>query len=228
MNQDAPFRRLLKFSAIILAIGTLLFLVCYFFIDRPLAEFVYHQKLGRFTFMKWFTYPPPVVETWAPLVMTLLIVRMAVSSKWNKWERTLFLSLLSLILADQFRESLQTLFGRDWPETWIDNNPSLIGSGAYGFHWFKGSEVFGSFPSGHAARTVAFFAVWWIAFPAGKWNYMLLSLMVCSGLIAMNYHFLGDVWAGVVLGLLVGMWTMRLAASCTSSLEVEAPVKEEA
>ena len=221
MNQSFPFRRLLPKSVIILAIGSLLFLICYFFLDRPIAEFVYHQKLNRFAIFKWFTYPPPVVQTWSPLVMTLLLIRMALTGKWSKVERTLFLSLLSLILADQFRESLQTLFGRDWPETWIDNNPSLIGTGAYGFHWFGGSEEFGSFPSGHAARTVAFFALSWIAFPHGRWLYVLLSLLICTGLIAMNYHFLGDVLAGAVLGMVVGMWTWYLTAGVAEPVKAD-------
>ncbi len=59
------------------------------------------------------------------------------------------------------------VFGRDWPETWIDNNPSLIRDGAYGFHPFHGNSAYGSFPSGHTARTLAVAAVVWIAYLAG-------------------------------------------------------------
>ncbi len=42
----------------------------------------------------------------------------------------LALACVSMILADQFRESLSYVFGRYWPETWIDNNPSFIQDGA--------------------------------------------------------------------------------------------------
>src|SRR5690606_11996158 len=106
---------------------------------RPLAEFVYQQNFARFEWLKWLTYPPPYVQTWSPLLIVGLVVRRAWGA-WSKLERTLLVSLVGLILADQFRESLQLLFGRDWPETWINNNPSLIGSNSYGFHFFQGDE----------------------------------------------------------------------------------------
>ena len=72
---------------------------------------------------------------------------------------------MSLLVADQFRTSLGDVCGRYWPETWFDNNPSLIGTGTYGFHPFAHGDDIGSFPSGHAARILGFAAVWWMAMP---------------------------------------------------------------
>ena len=88
----------------------------------------------------------------------------------------LFLACVSLIVADQFRQSLGDLCGRYWPETWHDNNPSLIGTGAYGFHPFEVGDDVGSFPSGHAARIVGFFSVFWLAMPRGRWLYAIVAV----------------------------------------------------
>jgi membrane-associated phospholipid phosphatase len=123
----------------------------------------------------------------------------------------LFIACVSLIVADQFRESLGDICGRYWPETWHDNNPSLIGTGAYGFHPFKVGDDTGSFPSGHAARIVGFVSVFWLAMPRGRWLYAMIALPMLVALIAMNYHFVGDVVAGSVLGAIVGTWAARLA-----------------
>ena len=129
--------------------------ICYQWVDRPVAFFVHDRHVEKILFFKWLTYPPPIVQTWSPLVLALAMVRRA----WGPlahWQWTLFVACLSLIVADEFRTSLGDLCGRYWPETWFDNNPSLIGNGVYGFHPFQAGDDRGSFPSGHAARILGF------------------------------------------------------------------------
>jgi membrane-associated phospholipid phosphatase len=138
-------------------------------------------------------------------VLVLLCVRRA-SGPWRRWQQALFVACVSVIVADQFRQSLGDLCGRYWPETWHDNNPSLIGTGAYGFHPFQVGDDIGNFPSGHAARIVGFFFVFWIAMPRGRWLYVILTVPMLIALVGMNYHFVGDVIAGSVIGSVVGTY----------------------
>ena len=151
-----------------------------------------------------------MVQSWSPLVLVLLCIRRVVGP-WRRWQHVLFVACVGLIVADQFRESLGDLCGRYWPETWHHNNPSLIGTGAYGFHPFEVGDDTGSFPSGHAARILAFFTVFWLAMPRGHWLYAILAAPMCIALVAMNYHFVGDVIAGSVIGGIVGAWATRLS-----------------
>ncbi len=139
-------------------------LVYYFWIDRPVAFFVYHHQINKFQVFRWLTYPPPELQTWSPLVLTVLMVRRA----WGpfvRWQKVLLVACLSLIVADEFRTSLGDVCGRYWPETWSNDNPSLIGNGRYGFHPFQRGDDIGSFPSGHAGRILGFATVWLIATP---------------------------------------------------------------
>jgi membrane-associated phospholipid phosphatase len=184
-------------------------ILCYFFIDRPVALYVHKHGVNRFTLLKWLTYPPPLVQTWSPLVIALLVVRRA-WWPWRRWQHVLFIACVSLIVADQCRESLGHLFDRYWPETWHDNNPSLIGTGTYGFHPFQSGDDTGSFPSGHAARIAAFASVFWIAMPRGRWLFAILSIPMLIALVAMNYHFVSDVIAGSVLGAIVAAYAVQL------------------
>ena len=124
----------------------------------------------------------------------------------------LFVACVSLIVADQFRESLGDLFGRYWPETWHNNNPSLISTGAYGFHPFQVGDDVGSFPSGHSARILGFASVFWLAMPGLRWVCAILAVPMLIALVGMNYHFVGDVIAGSVLGAIVGYWATRLSS----------------
>jgi membrane-associated phospholipid phosphatase len=205
MNHPDNIRGLLRRSLAALATCLVLVVVCYLWIDRPVAFYVHDHQVERFQVFKWLTYPPPLVQTWSPLVLALLAVRRA----WGplaRWQTTLAVACLSLIVADQFRTSLGDVCGRYWPETWF-GNPSLIGTGAYGFHPFES----GSFPSGHASRIVAFATVWWIAIPRGRWLLIAVCAPMLASLVAMNYHFVGDVIAGGCLGGIVGAYAARLA-----------------
>jgi membrane-associated phospholipid phosphatase len=128
------------------------------------------------------------------------------------WQRTLLAACVSLIVADQCRQSLGDLCGRYWPETWHDNNPSLIGTGAYGFHPFETGDDVGSFPSGHAARIAAFVGVFWLVYPRSRAFCLLIGVPLALSLIAMNYHFVSDILAGATLGAIVAAYAVSLAS----------------
>jgi membrane-associated phospholipid phosphatase len=174
------------------------------------AFYVHRHELNTYGVFRWLTYPPPVVQTWSPLVLVLLTIRRA-WGPWARWQKALLVACVSLIVADQFRTSLGDVCGRYWPETWFDHNPSLIGDGTYGFHPFVPGDDVGSFPSGHAARILAFSGVWWIAIPRTRWLWLVACPPMLASLVLMNYHFAGDVAAGTVLGAIVASWAAWLA-----------------
>jgi membrane-associated phospholipid phosphatase len=206
---SVDFSTLLSRSLMAIAVCTVAVTICYYFVDRPVALFVHKHGIAKVEEFRWLTEPPPLVQSWSPLVLIALAVRRAFG-EWRRWQQVLFMACVSLIVADQFRESLGDVCGRYWPETWHDNNPSLIGNGAYGFHPFEVGDDTGSFPSGHSARIVAFACVFWLTIPRGRWLCVVLAAPMLFALVAMDYHFVGDVIAGSVLGALVGIWAVRL------------------
>jgi membrane-associated phospholipid phosphatase len=210
MTRAQDYRALLLHSLLALAVGLVAVAICYQWVDRPVAFFVHDRQVEKILLFKWLTYPPPIVQTWSPLVLALAMIRRA----WGPlahWQWALFVACLSLIVADEFRTSLGDLCGRYWPETWFNNNPSLIGNGVYGFHPFQAGDDRGSFPSGHAARILGFAGVWWIAMPRGRVLYAIVCLPMLASLVAMNYHFVSDVIAGSVVGAVVARYASRLA-----------------
>src|SRR6266576_2894696 len=207
---EADYRRLLLRALIMTVLCIAAVLACYFWIDRPVAFFVYHHHINTIQVFRWLTYPPPEVQNWSALVLTILMVRRAWGS-FLRWQKTLFVACLSLIVADDFRISLGDVFGRYWPETWTHDNPSLIGTATYGFHPFQRGDDVGSFPSGHACRILGFGGVWMIAMPGTRIIAMVLSIPMLLSLVAMNYHFVSDVIAGSVLGGLIAAYAVHLA-----------------
>jgi membrane-associated phospholipid phosphatase len=210
---ESEYGRLLRRTIITTGLCIVSVLICYFWIDRPVAFFVYRYHINTIQAFRWLTYPPPEIQNWSALVLTILLVRRA-CGPFLLWQKTLFVACLSLIVADDFRISLGDVFGRYWPETWTHDNPSLIGTGTYGFHPFQRGDDVGSFPSGHATRILAFATVWLIAMPRSRMVQVvviILSAPMLVSLVAMNYHFVSDVIAGSVLGAIVAMYAARLA-----------------
>lgn len=216
------FRPLLRSTSRVLLIAAVLVVVCYYVVDRPVAFFVHERRLYRFGWLKWLTEPPPLVQDWSPAILAALVVRRGFGP-WRHWQRTLFAACIALIIADQFRESLRDVFGRYWPETWIDGNPSLIRDGAYGFHFFRTGSAYGSFPSGHTARTLAAGAVAWLAWPRARGIVVFVAAVESAALVAMNYHFVGDVIAGGFLGGLIGAYAAHFCGVSSERESVAAP-----
>jgi membrane-associated phospholipid phosphatase len=204
------YRRLLFTSLLALLGGAVLVAVCYFFVDQPVARAMHDRDHSYDTLLREVTYVPPRLQAWVPVLLVVFAIRRA----WGplgRWERALVAAGVAVVVADQFKGTLAYVFGRYWPETWIDNNPSLIQDGAYGFHPFQSGSAYTSFPSGHMARTLGFFTVVWIAFPWWRWLCVLGSLAEAVSLVGMNYHFLGDVIGGTVVGGLVGLYAAAVA-----------------
>jgi membrane-associated phospholipid phosphatase len=117
---------------------------------------------------------------------------------------------VSMIVAEATKSQLKYIFGRTWPETFVNNNPSLISNNAYGFNFFHGGPGYASFPSGHMTTICAVASVLWIYYPKFRALYALVVIVVAIGLIGADYHFLSDIIAGSLLGTITGWFAVAL------------------
>jgi hypothetical protein len=74
------YRKLLRRTLMAIALCIAAVLVCYFWVDRPVAFFIDHHQINKFKVFRWLTYPPPELQTWSPLVLTVLMVRRRVGT----------------------------------------------------------------------------------------------------------------------------------------------------
>lgn len=112
---------------------------------------------------------------------------------------------IATLAAVALKDELKYVFGRPWPETWVQNNPSWIRNHVYGFFPFHGGPGYASFPSGHETTISAPCAVLWHVAPRARWLALLLPVLVGAGLLGADYHFLSDILAGFGLGAAVGV-----------------------
>lgn len=195
-------------AGLLCALGVAL---CYQFVDRPVARFV-HDNLrhgGPHHLADLGRLGDPLLPA-ACLIMVIAALRRLTARKLLRGETIAFQVTTAFVLATMLKDELKLLFGRTWPETWIEDNPSFIRDGVYGFNIGHGGNGFTSFPSGHMAGACAVLAVLAIALPA--YRRVWTSLAVLSGLILIgtNAHFVGDVVGGACLGAATGYACIKL------------------
>jgi membrane-associated phospholipid phosphatase len=209
---DAPrtARRLVANTGIALLVGMVLVGICHLFVDRPTAWFVHDHRCWSADFWRW----PPLVSEWLKNAAILTVMPLVLWWAWKpggRLQTTLLAIGATCIVTGVLKQVLKCAAGRYWPESWTHHNPSLIGSGAYGFHPFHCGPAYESFPSGHAAVTCAVMAVLWVSYPRWRWLCAFYGAFLCVSLVGMNYHFVSDVIAGAMLGSITGVYTARLA-----------------
>ena len=140
------------------------------------------------------------------LLGTSTVVLIAAGLAWllgwrpGRAGRTVVVACLAVFVSWAVKEELKYAFGRTWPETWTNNNPSWIRDGVFGFFPFHGGSGWASFPSGHTTVIAAAMMVLACAYPRLRLLWALPVLLVAVGLIGADYHFLGDIVAGAYLG----------------------------
>ena len=128
-----------------LLLTTLVVVICYLWIDRPLALLAHAHSGQRETFAS-LTHIPDVLNPAAAIAFVAFGLWVLGGRSLSKVLTAGVLCSISLIVGETIKSQLKFVFGRLWPDTWVQNNPSFIHDGAYGFNFFHGGAGYASFP----------------------------------------------------------------------------------
>ncbi len=197
---------------IVTAAAVLATAIAYAAVDRPVATLA-HDRWHRPDFGVDLTY---LANPWLPIAgVVLLAGGVAFLCGWRPGPRgrTALAAAVAVLAARVVADELKWAFGRPWPETWIDRNPSWIGTHTFGMFPFHGGRGFASFPSGHTIDMAAPAAV--LARLAPRLWPLAAALVVAvgTGLVVSDFHFVSDVLAGAYVGTVVGYGVMALIAA---------------
>ena len=170
------------------------------FADRPLATWV-HATFQKPEWARWLTKLAVLPDPLALVALVVVGVLYWLRGHTGNAGRIAVTASLATLLSTMAVILLKYVFGRLWPETWVEGNPSWIANHAFGFFPLHGGRGYESFPSGHTTRITAPFAVLWQLMPRYRILWVLPTLAVTVGLLVCNYHFLSDCIAGVYLGV---------------------------
>lgn len=192
-----------------LATACLASAIAYQWVDRPIALLAHVQLAHHDAFARLTHIPDPFIPL-AVIVFIGLGLWSLSGRPLSKIHAATLVCSISLLMAEATKNQLKFIFGRTWPDTWIQNNPSFIHDGAYGFNLLHGGAGYESFPSGHSAVTCAVISVLWMFYPKLRAIYLLVFIAVAIGLIGANYHFLSDIIAGAFVGVSTGWMATTL------------------
>lgn len=181
-----------------------LVVVAYYAVDRPVATFA-HEHLRSIVYFAWLTHIPEPLLPLGCVALVAMAAWRAAGIRRNRVGSVVLRCSLSLVSAHAIKQQLKFAFGRTWPETWTNNNPSFFGDGVYGLNPFHGGIAYTSFPSGHSTAIFAVVAVLWVMWPSYRWLYALLAGLVVVGLIGSDFHWMSDIIAGAFLGTAAGV-----------------------
>ena len=184
--------------------------LCYFFVDRPVAMFVHEHRF----------YPDKFL-LWPPLAFKMALLRdrrghdrrggVVVMAAGRPLQRLLLAIAANLAATEGIKDVLKWRSDARGRRNRLNNNaPAWIPDGVYGFHPFHVGGAYQSFPSGHAAATFAVVSILWLCLPRWRWLQAAAAGLVCSALVGLNFHFVGDVIAGAMLGSVTGVIATRL------------------
>jgi membrane-associated phospholipid phosphatase len=174
------------------------------FLDRPLSTWS-HATLHRASAFIWLSRVVEPVPFLAVFGLTGTGAAAVFGWRPGPAARVFIACCLATLLTIGIKAQLQFAFGRTWPETWTNGNPSWITDGVFGFDPFHGGKGWESFPSGHSSVIAAPMAVLWQRAPGARWLWSAVVALVAIGLIGADFHWLSDIVAGLYLGTAVGV-----------------------
>jgi len=184
----------------------------YLVLDRPVSLFA-HAHLMSYPVFAALTYIPEPLTSIATILVLVVGVTSLADGPASRWQRIALTFGFSILATSLIKNHIKIVFGRTWPETWTQGNPSLIRDNAYGFNFFQAphGKWYESFPSGHTAALCAAATVVWVCYPRLRPLCVLLVAVLVVGLIGSNFHFVSDIIAGGFLGTTVALVALRLA-----------------
>ncbi len=182
----------------------------YLFLDRPFASFAYANLHGYQLAFRKLTYISEIAQGLSVGVILWGVLRFARCKAIGPTLDVLLRASAALCVTFAAKDQLKYALGRTWPETWVNNNPSFITHGVFGFFPFHGGSGWSAFPSGHTATIAAAAATLWLLWPRGRPLYALAVGLVVIGLAGADYHWISDMIAGGALGVAIGTVAARI------------------
>ena len=194
MSINSKYRSFLLFYvAVIIAV--------YFILDKTASTWSF-EHLHRPVFLESLTHIVDRLRS-GSVFFLVGVAFIAVLAKWTPgyYLKTASLASIAILVSYEIKDELKYFFGRTWPETWTNANPSWIKDKVFGFNILHGGQGWGSFPSGHTTQIAALATVIWLRLPNSRWLSLLLTLAVAVGLWGSDYHFVSDILAGGLVGI---------------------------
>jgi membrane-associated phospholipid phosphatase len=180
----------------------LLCTICILYVDRPVALFVHaHQEFRRV--FQVMAVPSLISLPFALTYLTGYVIAGRMTWPPGPAAQKYLAVCVAVLVATALKDELKWVCGRPWPFAWIDD-------GKYAFKPFIDSNLYGAFPSGHTAYISAPLLLLCRLVPRYQALWLAVIAAAMIGLVGAGYHYVGDVIAGLFVGLAAAAGTWAL------------------
>jgi membrane-associated phospholipid phosphatase len=197
-----PQRTLLAFAG-----GTLLYILLFLFVDRPVDLWLHAHHAGG-AVRQWGEMASSL--TWSPAIEIALALGflagaagvIAGGGRDRPWTTMLFYLCVSCAVAIVVGDGLKVLLARYRPAM-------LFEHGLYGLHFFSTRGELSSTPSGHTLRAFSLLTALSLLFPRGRVLFLAVAVLIGVSRVAVTAHYPSDVLFGAFIGVFSALWVHR-------------------
>jgi membrane-associated phospholipid phosphatase len=213
-NRPFHWTPLRQWLFVLLPLGGLAFVFCWYWIDLPVAEWFRKNEIGSIkikelgTVRDFLFLAEAFGMTLGAIIVTILILEL----DWKRRAR-LFRYFAAILSVGLVVNMIKFFVIRYRPRGIDFGCPESVKQlSTISIDWIPWTSaiksVEGSFPSGHTAMAFAAFVVLSYLYPSGKRIFLILAICVGVQRIMVSAHFPSDVIAGAMVGLFIGgVWT---------------------
>jgi hypothetical protein len=184
----------------------------YLWLDQPIAFFVQRNVADKTVFV-WLQLIPVAFLLLSFFVLAWCGLRTLMDRPFSRVQSLGMACTISFISTNLITNQLKYAFGRTWPETWIENNPSLIQNGAFCFQSFTRRPWLRVVSIGSCGRCLCGDDGVVVVIREFASDLCRLCSRGCGWLIGANYHFLSDILSVIFVGVSVGYVTTKMSPS---------------
>jgi len=201
MRMNKPFT--IPILATLLTAGIIL--VCYFFIDRPVADAALSIKSTDWHSMAKQTSLLANALFIKTLMATGILIGAcdALMNGLTRRSKHVFYLCLSVSCAMLIGDVLKDVFGRARPQLFFNEE-------IYGFYPLTGEYLYSSFPSGHTLRIFSIMTGLGYILPKLRLPAFGLALLVGMARVVALKHYPSDVLFGAFIGIMAAVWGWRI------------------
>jgi membrane-associated phospholipid phosphatase len=195
---------LLKTTAIYTVIAAIIYLVFFFFLDKPIDLWV-HAHWADTWIHTWGTYTSTVATgSYIVLVLALCFILIIICDSLTnvRWTKILLYICVSVTVAIIIGEGLKFLLGRYRPVMLFEQD-------LYGLHFFSTEWELNSTPSGHTLRAFSVFTALSMLYKRFTIVFIFIATLIGLSRIAVTAHYPGDVVFGAFIGLFTALWVYK-------------------
>lgn len=181
-----------------LIVSLMIIIVCFNYIDKPLAESLHAMDLKHnYRWLSWVTMAGLSGIYLVGFLLAALFFRY-IRQNSTQQARMWFLWFCVLI-SNSICGFLKVILGRARPELWFEQH-------AYGFYGFHTKSTYWSFPSGHTSTIMAVAFGLCVVFPRYSYVFVITGCLIALSRILLVQHYLSDVLtAGGLVILEIGL-----------------------